>query len=545
MKMFISLLLCLFFAQTSLSARSEINVIIPRPQKMEKGSGEFVLTDKTRYFSQTPLSRNALDYLQEHLKRSAGYTLSETAHPDANRLLFRYNAELGEEAYRLQITVKQITLEAKSEAGFFYAMMSLMQLLPPAIWAEERPDTLQKRWPVPACKVEDSPRFRWRGMMLDSSRNFFSKAYVKKFIDRLAQHKINVFHWHLTDDEGWRIEIKKYPLLTAVGARRGPGTDLPFALYPAMRGPKEKRQEGFYTREDIREIVAYAQKRSVRILPEIDIPGHSKAAVTAYPALLQDPGDKSRYTSVQKISNNTIDAGLESSYLFLENVIREVTALFPFGYIHLGGDEIPKGAWRRSPSVARLMEKEGLGNTKEVQAYFFSRMDSILARYGRKMIVWQEAGTDYDTLRDETLVMAWRGDGNGLRAAANRHNVILSPAQYLYFDQQYTRKKGEYGHTWAGPTDTEKAYSYRPLPETVTPEAASFVQGVHGCLWTETALNEAIADYLAWPRTFALAEIGWSDRKRRDWKDFKNRAFGAGLRRLDYQKINYRKPGAP
>ncbi len=191
------------------------------------------------------------------------------------------------------------------------------------------------------------------------------------------------------------------------------------------------------------------------------------------------------------------------------------------------------------------MQREGLDNTKEVQAYLFNRMDSILAKYGRKMIVWQEAGTDYNTLRDETILMAWRGDGNGIRAAENRHKVIMSPAQYLYFDQQYIRKKGEYGHTWAGPTDTEKVYSYRPIPESMTPEAASFIQGVHGCLWTETALNEAIADYLAWPRIFALSEIGWSDRNRRDWKDFKKRALGAGLQRLDRQKINYRKSGAP
>ena len=545
MKILASIFAVLFLLLPPVSAQTDVDIIIPKPQKIESGTGRFILTDTTRYFSQTPLSRNALEYLQEHLKRNAGYTLSEAASPQENTLLFKYNGELGEEAYRLQVTAKQITLEAESEAGFFYAVMSLMQLLPAAIWGEESTNPLRAKWPVGACTIEDSPRFRWRGMMLDSSRNFFSKAYVKKFIDRLAQHKINLFHWHLTDDEGWRIEIKKYPLLTAVGARRGPGTKLPFSLYPAMRGPKERLQEGYYTQEDIREIVAYAQKRSVRILPEIDIPGHAKAAVTAYPALLQDPGDKSRYTSVQKIGNNTIDAGLESSYVFLEEVIKEVAALFPFGYIHLGGDEIPKGAWRRSPSIAKLMQREGLDDTKEAQAYLFSRMERILAKYGRNMIVWQEAGTDYSTLSDETIVMAWRGDGNGVRAAQNRHKVIMSPAQYLYFDQQYIRKKGEYGHTWAGPTDTEKVYAFRPLPESATPEAASFVQGVHGCLWTETALNEAIADYLAWPRIFALAEIAWSDRNRRDWNDFKIRAFGAGLQRLDSQKISYRKSETP
>ena len=540
MKRLASIFAALFLLFTPVSARTDVGVIIPKPDRLQRAEGEFVLTAGTHYVSETPLSQNAVDYLQQHLSQNAGYTLGQAAFPQENNLLFKYNGELGEEAYRLQVTAKQITLEARSEAGFFYGMMSLMQLMPPAIWGEESVHTSRDKWPVGACTIEDSPRFRWRGMMLDSSRNFFSKAYVKKFIDRLAQHKINVFHWHLTDDEGWRIEIKKYPLLTAVGARRGPGTKLPFSLYPAMRGPKEKVQEGYYTQEDIREIVAYAQRRSVRILPEIDIPGHAKAAVTAYPALLQDPDDKSRYTSVQKITNNTIDAGLESSYVFMEEVIKEVAALFPFGYIHLGGDEIPGGAWRQSPSIAKLMQREGFRNMKEVQAYFFNRMDRILAKYGRRMIVWQEAGTD--SLRHENIVMAWRGDGHGVKAAQNRRNVIMSPAQYLYFDQQYIKKKGEPGHTWAGPTDTEKVYAYRPIPESAAPETASFVQGVHGCLWTETALNEAIADYLAWPRIFALAEIGWSEQDRRRWDDFRERMIGSGLQRLAAQKVKYRQP---
>ncbi len=540
MKAFVAifLLLWLFCA----SAAAAIDTIIPRPMHLQKGDGKFLLTKETRFFSETPLSKNAFDYLQEQLSLNAGFTLDEVPKAGENTLLFRHNAGLGDEAYLLRVTKTRIILEAKSEAGFFYAMMSLMQLLPPAIWGEERVDVPRSVWPVGACSIEDVPRFRWRGMMLDSSRNFFSKAYVKKFIDRMAQHKLNVFHWHLTDDEGWRIEIKKYPLLTQTGARRGPGTKLPFSLYPAMRGPKESVQEGYYTQEDIREIVLYAQKRSVNILPEIDIPGHAKAAVTAYPRLLQDPDDKSRYTSVQKISNNTIDAGLESSYLFLEDVISEVAALFPFGYIHLGGDEIPKGAWQQSPAVARLMQKEGLKSTKEAEEFFFRRMDRILAKYDRRMVAWQEVGAGDNDLRDGTIIMAWRGDGAGIKAAKDRRKVVMSPAQDLYFDQQYRKNKSEPGHTWAGPTDTRDAYSYRPIPETLSPEQASFIQGVHGCLWSETALNEAVADYLAWPRIFALAEIAWSDEKRRDWKDFERRAFTIGIQRLKAQKVKYRQP---
>ncbi|MCJ7765743.1 MAG: beta-N-acetylhexosaminidase [Thiovulaceae bacterium] len=528
MKLLAPIFASLFLLLAPVSAQTDVGVIIPKPNRVQRTQGEFVLTDKTHYTSQTPLSKNAIDYLQKQLAQNAGYTLSEAAYPEQNRLLFKYNAELGEEAYRLRITPEEITLEAKSEAGFFYAMMSLMQLFPPAIWGQERADTLKESWPVAACTIEDAPRFRWRGMMLDSSRNFFSKEYVKKFIDRLAQHKLNVFHWHLSDDEGWQIEIKKYPLLTQSGFERGS---------PKMRKP-------YYTQDDVKEIVAYANKRSVHILPEIDIPAHSQAAVMAYPELLQDPDDKSRYTSVQGYSNNTIDPGLESSYLFLEEVIKELTVLFPFEYFHLGGDEVPEGAWQRSPAVGLLMQKEHLKDSREVEAYFFNRMDRILAKYGRKMIAWQEVASYSSELRDGTIIMAWKGDHAGLEAAKSHRKVIMAPVQYLYFDQQYIKKKGEPGHTWAGAIDTKKAYAYRP-ERGFTAEEAGFVLGVHGCLWSETALSEEIADYLAWPRIFALAEIGWSDQKRRDWEDFKKRVFGAGFQRLDMQKINYRKPETP
>ena len=480
--------------------------------------------------------------MQQQLLMSADFRLKRTHYPVHNRVYFQHANKLKEEAYTLHITSKEIVVKANSPSGFFYGVMSLMQLMDTKIWAQKKSRNPQKSWMIPACAIEDHPRFKWRGMMLDSSRNFFSKEYVKKFIDRMAQHKLNVFHWHLTDDEGWRIEIKKYPLLTQVGAKRGPGTKLPFSLYPAMRGPKDKMQEGYYTQDDIREIVAYAKKRSVHVLPEIDIPAHAKAAVVAYPELLQDPNDKSNYTSVQKVSNNTIDAGLDSTYIFLEDVIKEVTALFPFEYIHLGGDEIPKGAWQKSPAVAKLMQKEHLKNMQEVQVYFFTKMDKILAKHNRNMIAWQEVRKHNNTLRDDTIIMAWRGNGAGIRTAKNHHKVIMSPAQYLYFDQQYIKGKNEFGHTWAGPTDTKEAYNYEPLDKTSSSKEAHFIQGVHGCLWSETALTENIADYLAWPRIFSLAEIGWSEQKQKNWVDFKERAFRSGLERLHIQNIQYRHP---
>jgi len=417
-----------------LLAGNSSNVIIPKPQKLLQGKGSFLLSRQSNYFSDTSLSKNAIIYLQSHLKNSAGYTVKKSHSAKNTSMVFHYNPKKikRSEAYRIHITKNKISIEAGDKAGFFYAVISLMQLMDTDIWRVS--GKKHKTWAVPCCSIEDYPRFKWRGMMLDSSRNFFSKTYVKKFIDRMAQHKLNRFHWHLTDDEGWRIEIKRYPLLTKTGAQRGPGTKLPFSTYPAMRGPKNRRQSGYYTQKDIREIVAYAKARSIEILPEIDIPGHAKAAIVSYPKLLQDPRDKSRYRSVQKVSNNTINPAMESTYIFLNNVIAETAALFPFGYIHLGGDEVPKGAWKRSPAVHKLMQKKGLRNSKEVQNYFFARLDKILAKHKRKMIGWQEVMRSKNKLRKETVFMAWKSVKDAQKIIRQHHPVILTPVQYLYFD---------------------------------------------------------------------------------------------------------------
>jgi len=518
-----------------LSAENSVNVIIPKPQKVHVGNGNFSLTKKSHYLSNTALSKNAINYLQDHLKTNAGYTLQKSNTSQNTQLHFSYNPGKIKrvEAYRLQIKKNKITIEARDKAGFFYAVVSLMQLMDPAIWRQSSSRKKQKSWSIPSCTIEDYPRFKWRGMMLDSSRNFFSKAYVKKFIDRMAQHKLNRFHWHLTDDEGWRIEIKRYPLLTKIGAKRGPGTKLPFSTYPAMRGKKNRVQSGYYSQKDIREIVAYAKARSVEILPEIDIPGHAKAAIIAYPKLLQDPKDKSAYRSVQKVSNNAINPGVESTYLFLDNVMAEVSRLFPFGYIHLGGDEIPKGAWKRSPAVKKLMRKKGLKNSKEVQNYFFARLDKILAKHKRQMIGWQEVARSKAKLRKESVFMAWKSAKAARKIIKQHRPVIMAPVQYLYFDQQHKRTKKEPGHTWSSPVSTKKTYSFKPA-------VSSYVKGVQACLWSETLLNEKIADYLTWPRALALSELAWTEQKKRKWRDFHTRAFGKGIERLKMQGVHYR-----
>ena len=511
------------------------NNIIPKPQKFFTGNNQFILTKQTRYFFDTSLSKNAINYLQKHLKQNSGYPLQTGRSSKNNTIHFLYNSEKihKSEAYRLHIEKDQITIEARDQAGFFYAVVSLMQLMDASIWSQSDSNVGKKTWSIPSCTIEDHPRFIWRGMMLDTSRNFFSISYIKKFIDRMAQHKLNRFHWHLTDDEAWRIQIKQYPLLTQIGAHRGPGTKLPFSTYPAMRGPKNKRQSGYYTQDEIKEVVAYAKARSIEILPEIDIPGHAKAAIISYPEFLQDPKDKSQYLSVQKVSNNTINPGIESTYIFLENIISEISELFPFGYIHLGGDEIPKGAWKRSPAVHKLMEEKGLKNTKEVQNYFFNRLDKILVKHDRKMIAWQEVIQGKPKLRKENILMAWKSPKAGKTMIKKNLNVIMAPVQYLYFDQQYTRNKKEPGHTWSTPVSTQKTYSFNV-------NNSPYISGVQACLWSETLLTEKIADYLAWPRTFALAEVAWTEQKSRNWNEFQQRASTEGFKRLKAQGIHFR-----
>jgi len=527
-------LLFLLLSVTILSADGHYP-IIPKPQKLIPKAGTFTLSQQTHYLSDTTRSNYAIAYLQHRLRLVSGYTLKRVQKRENRLVRFHYAPKKVKkaEAYRLAINPDGILIEARDQAGFLYAVMSLLQLMPPEIWRESPAKSSVEKWEIPSCNIEDYPRFSWRGMMLDTSRNFFSKKYIKKFIDRMAQHKLNRFHWHLTDDEGWRIEIKRYPLLTKIGATRGPGTLLPFSTYPAMRGSKQRVESGYYTQKEIREIVNYAKARSIEILPEIDIPAHAKAAVTAYPNLLLDPQDRSHYRSVQKISNNTINPGLESSYVFLDHVIEEVTKLFPFGYIHLGGDEVPKGAWRKSPAVKKLKQKKNLKNSRAVQDYFFTRMDKILARHHRRMIVWQEVLHGAGRLRKETIYMAWKNRTSGIKATQQRQHVIMAPVQYLYFDQQYVRNRQEPGHTWSTPVTTEKTYSLHP-------GNSPYIRGVHACLWSETLLNEKIADYLAWPRTLALAELGWTRQEKRNWKAFQRRASDKGLKRLKVQGIHFR-----
>ena len=523
-----SLLPHFLFAQQTLS-------LIPKPQKLQKRNGTFFISKSTTYSTDTPFSNNALTYLQSHLKHNAGYTLKKKSSMLRNAIAFHYKKDTPHaEGYTLRITKEYIDITAKDRAGFFYAVVSLMQTMHPQIWAQHTKHAFKRLWEIPVLSIEDYPQFAWRGMMLDTSRNFFSVQYIKKFIDRMAQHKLNRFHWHLSDDEGWRMESTHYPLLTQVGASRGPGTKLPFSTYPTMRGKTNKVQKGYYSQKEMRNIVAYAKARSIEILPEIDMPAHAKAALVSYPLLLTDPKDKSLYRSVQKVQNNTINPALESTYVFIDNIIAELTDIFPFTYIHIGGDEVPKGAWQKSPAVKKLMKRKNLKNLRAVQNYFFARVDTILAKYHRNLIGWQEVLKGKTNIRKGAIFMAWKSSTSAKKIIKQQRQVIMSPVQYLYFDQKYRKNKTELGRSWSSPVSTKKAYAL-PTPH------SSYLQGLHACLWTEIVLNEKIADYLTWPRALALAERAWTKPTQCAWQDFHTRLSHGGLQRLDIQGIHYRK----
>ena len=307
-----------------------------------------------------------------------------------------------------------------------------------------------------------------------------------------------------------------------------------------MRGPKNKIQKGYYTQEEIKEIVTYAAARHIQVLPEIDLPAHSKAAVVAYPNLLLDPQDSSHFHSVQKVENNTINPALESTYTFIDEVVKELTQLFPYPYIHLGGDEVPKGAWRGSPTVQRLMKKDGFETQHDVQAYFLNRVDQLLRKHHRTLVAWQEAAQSGANLRDESIFMAWKGTKQTTRLLEKGRHTIATPAQYLYFDQQYIKKRGEPGHTWAGAISTKKVYSYQPLHSNISVRNRKKFQGIHTCLWSERAFDEKTADYLVWPRALAFSQIAWSQEKSKNWKHFKKKLSEQTLKKLDVQNIHYR-----
>ncbi|MBN1874764.1 MAG: beta-N-acetylhexosaminidase [Anaerolineae bacterium] len=512
--------------------------IVPEPVSLTLGTGSFTLTPDTVILAEGAAREVAAQFCAA-IAPATGFAWEVMpAAPDSKRpaITFRLDAaraDLGAEGYCLTVTPKQVVALAPEPSGLFYAMQSMRQLLPPAIF---RPAFVEGvAWEMPCVHIEDVPRFGWRGAMLDVCRHFMPKAFVLKFIDLLALHKLNVFHWHLTDDQGWRIEIKKYPRLTGVGAWRKE------SLVGHMRRDVEFKFDGiphggFYTQEDVREIVAYARARHITVVPEIEMPGHAQAAVAAYPELgnLEEPVEVRPYWG---ISENVYNVE-ENTFAFLQDVLDEVLALFPGEFIHVGGDEVPKVQWETSPVAQTRMRELGLANEEELQSYFIRRMDDFLTARGRRLVGWDEILEG--GLAENATVMSWRGTEGGVAAAMSGHDVVMAPTHSTYLDYYQSEAREQEPLAIGGYLPLEKVYAFDPHCEGIDEAHVHHVLGTQGQLWTEYIPTPEHLEYMAFPRLCALAEVAWTPAGRKDYADFLTRLH-FHLQRLDGMAVHYHK----
>ncbi len=515
---------------------TQIN-IIPKPVKCVATGGAFTLTPDTVIVAAGAAAAVG-QQLAAALAPATGFwpKVLTTSTQDAGTIRLRIERGLGAEGYRLSVTPREITIRATQPAGLFYGVQSLRQLLPPAIFREATVPGVD--WTIPCVEIEDAPRFAWRGMMLDPCRHFIPKEFVKKFIDLLALHKYNTCHIHLTDDQGWRLEIKRYPRLTEVGAWR---TETLVGKLE-WRNPNYvevydgKPHGGFYSQEDIREIVAYAAARFVNIVPEIEMPGHAQAAIAAYPEL-GNTGEQISLRNKWGISENVFNAE-ESTISFLQNVLAEVLDLFPSPFIHIGGDECPKAQWKASPAAQARMKELGLVSEEELQSYFIRRMDQFLVAHGRRLIGWDEILEG--GLAPGATVMSWRGEAGGIAAAHAHHDVVMAPNTWTYFDYYQAEEHDTEPLAIGGYVPLEKAYSYEPIPADLSAAEAKHVLGTQAQLWTEYMPNPKQIEYMAFPRACAHAEVAWTQPAAKDFADFQAR-LETHLARLAILDVNYRR----
>jgi len=509
----------------SLAQNQQQISIIPQPVSVNEGSGNFKITSGTSIELSSSLLQGLGKYLSDELSPATGFSLKvNTVSSFANgtiQLKLSGRPAVNKEAYDLVVSPAAIIITADSAAGLFYGIQTLLQLLPKQI--ESSKEVKNMEWIVPSVTINDYPRFGWRGTMLDVARHFFTKEEVKDYIDNMVKYKINVLHFHLTDDQGWRIEIKSLPKLTEVGAWR-PERVGKWGNTPKPSASEPKTYGGFYTHDDIRELVKYAADRFMTIVPEIEGPGHSLATVASYPEL-SCTTDSTYYVSVgDKIINwhskgftalldNTLCPANEKVYTLLDKVFTEVAELFPSEYIHMGGDECPKDFWRDNPQIKSLMARENLKDMHEVQSYYVKRVEKILKSKGKKLIGWDEI-IDGGLPADAT-VMSWRGMKGGIRAAKEGHKVVMSPYNHTYYDLYQ-------GDPLAEPPTYDMvrlrdSYKFEPVPEGVDPK---MVLGGQGNLWTEQLQNMRAVQYMVWPRALAVAEAVWSPKDSRNWKNF-------------------------
>ncbi|CAN5337855.1 hypothetical protein BH10PSE19_BH10PSE19_00450 [soil metagenome] len=514
------------------------SLIVPLPVSLKLAAGNFKLQADTKILLQDAKALSAAKFFSESIHKATGYHLELITKPVtvSNVIVFRQQAVMlkdAQEAYKLTVAPEKIVINANTAAGYFYAIQSLRQLLPAIVFAQNKQNG---PWIIPALEIIDYPRFTYRGLMLDSARHFMPIERIKRLLDLMAMHKLNVFHWHLTDDEGWRIEIKRYPALTAVGAWRGFGLAIPPSL-----GTGPKRYGGYYSQQEIRELIDYAATRHITIIPEIEMPGHARALIVSLPEKLLDKNDKSHYSSVQDYQDNVLSPCIESTYTVLGSILTEVSHLFPSKVIHIGADEVPTGIWMQSPSCQALMKKLDLQNTKQLQHYFLTRIQKILQANNKIMGGWEEI-IGGGELHHSAWIYHWAEAKKALKTTQRGYDVILMPAEHLYFDLAYNKDAKEPGLYWAGYIDTFKAYSYQPIPTNMPVALAKKIRGVQGALWSEYLISDERLDYMAFPRVAALAELAWTPAARRNWHNFSERLGTLHLPRLDNYGVLYRIP---
>jgi len=513
--------------------------VIPKPMEIRQTGGHFTVKDKTAIYFQgsSDEAKTVAKYLAETLRPATGLGLavleqSKTEAPVESFLLTTENSDsgLGDEGYELTVTQNSVVLRAPNQAGLFYGVQTIRCLLPAQI--ESKKKVLSTCWKIPCVQIKDKPRFGWRGSLLDCCRHFMSVPFVKRYIDLLAYHKMNRLHWHLTEDQGWRIEIKKYPKLTETSAWRNTG---PGNLRPPDDPPQtDQIYGGYYTQEDIKEILSYAKSRHVMVIPEIEMPGHSVGALAAYPQL-SCTGGPFKVRNTMGISKDVYCAGNEKTFEFLEDVLTEVVELFPAPYIHIGGDECPKDRWKECPKCQARIKNEGLKDEHELQSYFIKRIEKILLAKNRRLVGWDEILEG--GLAPQATVQSWRGMEGAIAAATSGHDTIVSPITHCYFDYPHNEKEAKVFPNWMGVTSTEKVYSFEPLPEGLTLDQQRHILGGEGNIWTEVAPQEEV-DARAYPRLTALAEVLWSPKELRNWDDFSNR-LTHHYKRLDVLGVDY------
>lgn len=512
--------------------------IIPEPVQMQLKNGDdsFKLDRNTVIVSDTSQSdaRNVAIQLKNEIDSATGFDISIKPKNSRNGNYISLSVEGGtienDEGYQLDVFEDDIAISAPSATGLFYGVQTLKQLLPPEVYQSDYSLVpANTTWRVTAVSIMDYPRFEYRGMHLDVSRHFFPIEFIKRYLDLMAMHKMNRFHWHLTDDQGWRIEIEQYPLLTEIGGWR----DSTLVGHYGTGIYDGERYGGYYTQKKIREVVEYARKKHITIIPEIEMPGHASAALAAYPELGCVEGKKYLVKTTWGVFDDVF-CPKEETFTFLQNVLTEVMDLFPGKYIHIGGDEAPKKQWESSKLAQQVMDREKLETEEELQSYFIQRIERFLNDNGRQIIGWDEILEG--GLAPNATVMSWRGTKGGIKAAEQGHNVIMTPVSHLYLDYYQADKQSE-PLAIGGFSPLEEVYHFEPVPKSLSNIEAQYILGAQGKVWTEYMHSGDKVEYMAYPRASAVAEITWSPKEKRNWTDFWRR-LQTHFKRYEVMDVN-------